>query len=83
MVISERFRFYRISQNEGESTLQYMTDLKRLSQHCDFGVFLPDAFMDKLVCGLCNANIKRKLLSEDGVTLCFGSGNCYSDGDSC
>ena len=66
LVIAERFRFYKRSQREGESILQYMADLRRLSQHCDFGAFLPDALRDKLVCGLSNANIQRKLLSEDG-----------------
>src|SRR5688572_5036161 len=69
LVIAERFRFYKRSQREGESILQYMADLRRLSQHCDFGAFLPDALRDKLVCGLSNANIQRKLLSEDGLTV--------------
>ena len=69
LVIAERFRFYRRSQKEGESILQYMAELRKLSQHCDFGAFLPDALRDKLVCGLFQAHIQRKLLSEDGLTV--------------
>ena len=36
VVISERFRFYKRDQREGESIRDYMAEIRRLSEHCDF-----------------------------------------------
>ena len=62
--IAERFRFYKRNQSEGETVLTYMADLKKLAAHCNFGGNLNEALRDKLVCGLCNVQIQKRLLSE-------------------
>lgn len=42
-----------------------MAVLKKLSEHCDVGAHL----RDRLVCGLINVNIQRKLLTEEVLTF--------------
>ena len=46
-----------------------MAALRKLAEKCDFRDFLNQALHDKLVCGLCNENIQRKLLAEADLTL--------------
>ena len=62
--VAERFRFYKRNQSKGETVLAYMADLKKLAAHCNFGGNLNEALRDKLVCGLCNVQIQKRLLSE-------------------
>ena len=62
--IAERFRFYKRNQREGETVLTYVADLKKLATHCNFGANLNEALRDKLVCGLRNVQIQKRLLSE-------------------
>ena len=44
--------------------MTYVADLKKLATHCNFGANLNEALRDKLVCGLCNVQIQKSLLSE-------------------
>ena len=44
--------------------LAYVAELKKLATHCNFGANLNEALRDKLVCGLQNIQIQRRLLSE-------------------
>lgn len=69
IIIAERFRFHKRNQEEGESVAQYVAVLKKLSEHCDFGAYLLDALRDRLVCGLSNENVQRKLLTEEMLTF--------------
>ena len=62
--IAERFRFYKRNQNEGESILSYVAELRKLATHCNFGGNLNEALRDRLVCGLRNMQIQKRLLSE-------------------
>ena len=62
--IAERFCFYKRNQNEGESILSYVAELRKLATHCNFGGNLNEALRDRLVCGLRNMQIQKRLLSE-------------------
>ncbi len=68
-VIAERFCFYQRLQREGETVANYMTELRRLSKHCDFGDYLDTALMDQLVCGLYHEAVQRKILAESELTF--------------
>ena len=49
---------------------QYMAELRRLADKCKFGDYLEQALRDRLVCGLKQESIQRKLLTlEEPVTL--------------
>ena len=69
LVIAERFKFYQRNQHEGESVADFLATLRRLTTHCDFGTFLNDALRDRLVGGLQDLTAKKKLLTEDKLTL--------------
>ena len=62
--IAERFHFYKRNQHEGESSLSYMAKLRKLVTYCNFGGNLNEAVRDRLVCGLRNMQIQKRLLSE-------------------
>jgi len=69
LVIAERFTFYRRDQFTDESILQYVAELRRLAAHCKFEGFLDQALRDRLVCGLQNEGIQKRLLTEADLTL--------------
>ena len=69
LLIAERFRFHKRHQLEGETVSAYLAELKTLSLHCEFGTNLDDSLRDRLVCGLNNALIQKRLLSERDLTL--------------
>ena len=69
LLIAERFRFHKRNQLEGETVSTYLAELKKLTLYCEFGVSLNDALRDRLVCGLHNELIQKRLLSEPELTL--------------
>ena len=82
LVIAERFHFHRRFQTADESIAEFMAQLRRLSKHCDFQDYLEQALRDRLVCGLCNEGIQRRLLAEaklysrTGIGDRAGYGSC-------
>ncbi|XP_062575345.1 uncharacterized protein K02A2.6-like [Saccostrea cucullata] len=69
LAIAERFLFYQRNQGKQETVSQYIAELRKLSEHCDFGEFLNQALRDRLVCGLSSLATQRKLLAEDKLEL--------------
>ena len=69
IVITERFHFHRREQASGESVAEYVAELRRLATHCQFGNYLDEALRDRLVCGIRNTGIQKRLLSEAELTL--------------
>ena len=61
LVIAKRFNFYRQDQHDGESIMDFVADLRRLTLNCEFEAFLNHRF----VCGLKRESTQRRLLSED------------------
>ena len=69
IVIAERFYFHRRSQQSGESIAQYMAELRKLANHCEFAGYLEEALRDRFVCGIRSEGIQRSLLAEENLTL--------------
>ncbi|XP_069128677.1 uncharacterized protein [Argopecten irradians] len=69
LVIAERFKFHNRSQKEGESVADYVVGLKKLAARCEYGNFLQQALRDRLVFGLRNEFIQKKLLAVKDLTL--------------
>ena len=69
LVIAERFKFHRRGQGEQESVSDYMTELRRLADKCRFGLHFEEALRDRLVCGLRNVAVQKKLLAKESLTL--------------
>ena len=69
LVIVERFQFHRRNQAESESVSEYVAELRKLADRCVFGEYLEQALRDRLVCGLRNEAIQRRLLTLPDLTL--------------
>ena len=69
LVIAERFRFHKRDQREGETISIFVADIRKLSRHCEFGEALDSSLRDRLVCGLRNESIQKRLLSERDLTF--------------
>ncbi|XP_063634943.1 uncharacterized protein LOC134805596 [Cydia splendana] len=66
--MAERYRFRLRRQGEEESVAQYLTELKKLSKHCEFDTSLEDNLRDQFTCGLKNDTIKQRLFAEKSLT---------------
>ena len=70
LVIAERFKFHNRCQTSAENVKDFAAELRRLASTCDFGLFLSEALRDRFVCGLADASIQKRLLSEkDDLTF--------------
>ncbi|XP_060581109.1 uncharacterized protein K02A2.6-like [Ruditapes philippinarum] len=69
LIIAERFRFHKRNQAAGESVNDYVTTQRKLAEHCDFQASLNNTLRDRLVCGLKDEHIQRKLLSMEDLSL--------------
>ena len=69
LVIVEIFRFHQRSQQAIESVQEYVAELKRMAKHCNFRTYLNEVLRDRLVCGLRNKAIQKRLLSEAELTF--------------
>ena len=47
----------------GESVASYVAELRSLSEHCEFNNTLEEMLRDRLVCGINNEHIQRRLLA--------------------
>uniref|UniRef100_A0A8C1WN32 CCHC-type domain-containing protein n=1 Tax=Cyprinus carpio TaxID=7962 RepID=A0A8C1WN32_CYPCA len=48
----------------GETVADYVAELKKLAQHCEYGATLSQMLRDRLVCGVNDDRMQRRLLSE-------------------
>ena len=62
--IVERFQFNMRYKKTGESVSQYMAELRRLSQYCEYNDSLDSILRDRLVCGINHDRTQQRLLSE-------------------
>ena len=68
-VMLERFKLYQRNQRPDETIATYFAELKKMAASCDFNTFRSEALRDRLVCGLLDKNIQKRLLSEDNLTI--------------
>ena len=62
--IVERYKFHTRFRKTGESVATFVSELRTLAQTCNFGDSLGDMLRDRLVCGINDNYIQRRLLSE-------------------
>ncbi|MCY3927857.1 MAG: retroviral-like aspartic protease family protein [Acidobacteria bacterium] len=68
-VIVQRYRFNSRNRRTGESVATYVAELRQLSEHCEFGTSLNEMLRDRLVCGVEEPRIQRRLLAEPDLTF--------------
>ncbi|XP_063954090.1 uncharacterized protein K02A2.6-like [Lytechinus pictus] len=62
--IVQRFKFNSRQRKSGESVSDYVAQLRHLAEHCNFGTNLKEMLRDRLVCGVNDDRIQRRLLAE-------------------
>ena len=67
--IVQRYKFHSRFRQHGESVATFVSELRALAEHCKFGSTLKDMLRDRLVCGINEDLIQRKLLSESKLTF--------------
>ena len=67
--IVQRFQFHSRTRRDGESISAYVAELRKLTEHCAFGDTLNDMLRDRLVCGINDARLQRRMLAETGLTF--------------
>ena len=82
LLIAERFYFHRRDQAVGETISEYVAELRRLATTCEFGDFLNDALRDRLVCGLRNESVQKRLSVRGQSDFCQSTGTCSQHGAS-
>ena len=68
-VIAQRFKFFKRDRLPNENIAQYLAELRKLSEFCEFEDKLDEQLRDKLVCGCNNERIQQKLLTIKDLTL--------------
>ena len=53
----------------GETVAEYVAELQKLSEHCDFKDTLEDMLRDRLVWGIVDPRIQHRLLAENKLTF--------------
>ena len=67
--IVQRYKFDSRTRKQGESVSEYVAELRRLAQDCNYGEKLKQMLRDRLVCGINDERIQRRLLSETELTF--------------
>ena len=62
--IVQRSKFYSRLRKPGENVSSYVADLRALADHCSFGNSLDIMIHDRLICGINEHSIQKRLLTE-------------------
>ena len=64
-----RFRFNTCVRQQGESSTNFVTRLRDLASHCEYGASVKELVRNSLVCGICDDTLQRSLLAVAGLTF--------------
>lgn len=67
--IAASYAFFRRSQQEGESAQDFIAEIRRLAEKCNFGTSLERMLRDRIVCGVRDEDVRRSLLTQRKLTL--------------
>ena len=69
-VIMQRYKFNTRGRQPNESVMTYVSELRALAEHCKFPAdFLDELLRDRLVCGINDQQIQRRLLARRDLKL--------------
>ena len=69
LVTVQRYKFYSRFRHPEESVSIFVAELRNLAKDCDFGPALEDNLRDRLVCGVADQLIQKRLLAEQNLTF--------------
>ena len=65
----QSFKFQARVRNKGESVASYISELRKLAEHCEFGAGLDERLRDQFISGIADETVQKKLLSRDVPTF--------------
>ena len=68
-IACQRYNFNTRKQKEGESIAEYVAELRRIAEHCNYDAMLEEMLRDKLMCGVRDRRMRQKLLAEKDLTF--------------
>ena len=68
-IIHERYRFNNRDQEAGESIDTYLSNLRSLTDTCNFGALKDETIRERIVCGVRDRSLRKKLLRVPELTL--------------
>ena len=68
-IIYDRYKFNNHLQEQTDTIDTYITTLRALTETCKFGSVKDDLIRNRVICGVRDKGIQRKLLQECGLTL--------------
>lgn len=74
-----RYQFFTRSQQDGEKIDPFVTDLKNKARECEFGELEQSLIKDRLICGIRDDTVRRRLLRESDLTLVKAIDACRSN----
>lgn len=69
MIIYERVKFHRRRKRESQGVEEFIIDLYSLAKTCDFGVLHEEMIRDRIVVGVSNHRLSRKMQLDTQLTL--------------
>ncbi|KAL1468196.1 hypothetical protein MTO96_041636 [Rhipicephalus appendiculatus] len=67
--IAASYAFFMRKQKEGESVRDFIAELRRLAESCNFGSTMDRMLRDRIVCGIRDDDARRSLLTQLKLTL--------------
>ena len=65
----QRFKFHSRFRKPTESVAKFVSGLRSLAEFCNFWASLEEMLRDRLVCGIQNTPIQKRLLAEKTLTF--------------
>ncbi len=64
-----RYQFFTRAQSESETVENLVTDLRNKARDCEFGALEESLIKDRLICGIRDDNVRKRLLRDPNLTL--------------
>ena len=68
-VTVSRYKFNTRDRQKPESVAAFVAELRQLAAHCNFAATLDEMLRDRLVCGINDNCIQRRLLAKPNLTF--------------
>lgn len=92
-ILRRRYKFYRREQGLSEKAEDFIRAVKQLADRCDFGEFKSQAIRDRLVFGIGDRDLQKRLIDKGDLTLSEAEqyirnedmlvlGSCHASGES-
>lgn len=68
-MIFKLFELFKRDQCPVKTVATFIAELRRMTEHCQFGARIDDMLRDRVICGLHDDGLQRRLLVETTLSL--------------